>query len=802
MQQAIERLDLTVVRGALEARARTPLGAHLGATLGPLAEPSDARERIEATSQIRGLIEQDLPPPVEGASDVTAALELAEKGIMLDGPQLRATAATMQASAALRRYLLTREEETPLLYGIGASVRDLSRTAGEINRCFGADGQLADNASEMLGTLRRRLRSLRGGVEEKLHELMASSRIKSILQETYFTVRGNRYVLPIKASFKNNVRGIVHDASGTGQTVFIEPQEIVEHGNRLKIAESEVKEEEDRILTRLTLLVVDDAEATKVAMDAIGKVDLLASCARFATDLDCHPIVPEVTPGFDLIAARHPQLVLQQMANPELRLVANDIGLDPKQRVLILTGPNTGGKTVAMKTVGLLAVMVRCGLHLPASPRSTIGWFEAIETAIGDDQSIASNLSTFAAHVRALSQTLTSAMPGTLVLVDEIAADTDPSQGQALAQAILEAFADGGAHVVVTTHFEGLKAIPFVDERFRNAGVGFDPERLLPTYRVTLDLPQGSSGFDIAASLGLSEVVVERARSLTGEGNVAIEAFTKSLQEKAAALERAKEEATETKGYLEAARAELDAQREALAETQRTLIEGDRAALIAEISASRVQVRAIIAELQAVAGSAAVSDAMRLANETAAKVAQIEASERAKQPAPIRLGDGATLESVQVGDWVHVARLERDGTVVAVDAGGTAIIAIGNMRTRSELDGLEPARTKPPKQTRANLARMKENLQESRAPKAPVFTSDLEIDLRGLNSDEAAGRLDGFLDHHFGGPTTHVRVVHGHGTGALKTAIRAHLKRSGYVRSYRPGDDNEGGDGATVVELS
>jgi len=801
MQQAIERLEMSVVRDAIAARTRTPLGGSLAGALAPLATREEARQRIEATGQLRALIELELEPPVEGASDVHGALETAEKGIMLEGPQLLAIAGTMRASGALRRYLLTREAEAPLLYGIGASIPELAKTAGEIDRCFGTDGQLSDDASPQLAVLRRRLRSLRGGVEEKLHELMASSAIKSILQEPYFTMRADRYVLPIKASYKNRLRGIVHDASGTGQTVFIEPQEIVEHGNRLKIAQAEVKEEEERILTGLTLLVVDDAEGIRAAMLAIGQVDLLAGCVRFAIELDCHPILPDEGPSFDLIEARHPQLVLQRRATPDLRLVANDIGLTESQRVLVLTGPNTGGKTVAMKTVGLLALMVRCGLQLPVSPRSKIGWFDAIEAAIGDDQSIASNLSTFAAHIHALSSMLANAKRGTLVLVDEIAADTDPTQGQALAQAILEGFADCRAHVVVTTHFEGLKAIPYADERFRNAGVGFDPERLVPTYRLSLDLPQGSSGFNIAESLGLPSAIVERARGLTGEGNVAIEKFMKSLQEKSAALERAREDTAAATAALDNAKAELEAEKAKLAETRAKLIDGDRAELVGEITETRSQVRSLIAELQKLAKSDAVSDAMRLANDTAQRIAEIETAEREKlieDPSASPSG----LESVEVGDWVHVTRLGRDGAVVAIDGGGTAIVAIGNMRTRADFDSLQAPQTKAPKQAKAQLERLEQVRKESRASKAVVITSGEEIDLRGLDSEESIGRLDAFLDYHYGGSTSHVRIIHGHGTGVLKSTIRGHLKRSGYVRNYRPGDDNEGGDGATVAELS
>ena len=583
--------------------------------------------------------------------------------------------------------------------------------------------------------------------------------------------------------------------------MFIEPQEVVDAGNRLKIAHSQVLEEEHRILSQLTLLVVDEDEAIRVAMDVIGHADMIFSAGQLSIDLECHPVPMSDGPGFNLIAARHPQLILQKMEDPTARLVANDVGLDSDQKVLILTGPNTGGKTVAMKTVGLMALMARCGLHLPCDPKSTIGWYDHIEVAIGDDQSIASKLSTFAAHMSQLNGIIERAGTSTLVLVDEIAADTDPTQGQALAQAILEAFADAGAHTIVTTHFEGLKALPFADPRFRNAGVGFDPARFCPTYRLTLDVPQGSNGFDIAQTLGLNTTVVDRARSLTGAGTRAIESLMKALESKTAELGRATDAADDERQQLAQATADLEAQRRALEEEQRSLRDNAQHELLEDIKRRRAEVSAIVADLQQFARTEEIADAMRRANEAAQEIAEIEAVEASK--VETRNDDDRVfepLDSCEVGDWVHVPRLAKDGAVVAVD-GKDSVVAIGNMRTRVPTRSLRRARTKAPRRgPEADRLRIREDSTHARPP-MPI-TSAEEIDVRGLSSDEAISRIDGFLDHHYGSATTHIRVIHGHGTGALRSAIRAHLKRSGYTRSWRAGDEKEGGDGATITELA
>jgi DNA mismatch repair protein MutS2 len=800
---AAASLELSAIESALVVRTRTPLGVRNVRALGPLPSIGLAKERIEAIRQTRALFDRSEPPPVWGAEDVEKSLELGEKGIMLEGAALRAIAHTMTTGSNLRKHLLAHESIAPQLYGMAASLHDLSRVAGEVLSCFDPDGTLADHASDDLGPLRQRVRSFKEKIHEKLSELLRSERMIPLLQESYFTVRGDRYVLPVQASFKNDVEGIVHDASGSGQTVYIEPQALVDLGNRLKIAQSAQLEEEHRILSSLTRLVVREADMVRAMMGVIGQCDFLSAAARLAFDLDMVPIVPGEVPGFELVRARHPLLLLQAFRNDagedtlekhrSVSVVPNDLGVAGRQ-ILILTGPNTGGKTVAMKTIGLFALMVRCGLHLPCAEGSAIGWYERIETAIGDQQSIASNLSTFAAHVQSIVRILARADARTLILIDEIAADTDPSQGAALAQAILERVADAKAHAVVTTHFERLKAVPFEDARFRNAGVGFDRHAMRPTYRVTLDVPQSSSGLDIAASLGLAMPVVARARELigTGSGNLErvmreLEARSSELETARAAAERAEAEATASRAEYERKAADLDAE-------IRDVKKKHREDLLHEIDEARDEVRKIIADLR---GSGAL-DAIRAASKASERLAEIEKAEAAK--AEVARND-SPLAAVDVGDWVHLGRIGRDGDVVGIE-GKDVHVVVGNMRMRVARTDLFRARSpRPKKSMRPDPKAIRRSISGRNAPGEPSKIVE-ELDVRGQTVDECLDRLDLFLDHHYGRPTTHVRIVHGLGTGALKDAIREHLSRSGYVKSLRPGEANEGGDGATVVTLA
>ena len=546
----------------------------------------------------------------------------------------------------------------------------------------------------------------------------------------------------------------------------------------------------------------------------------MTSAAQLSVDLRCVPVLPDARPGFDLKRARHPLLVLQTIAPPPpqadgetdapvappkprvTHVVGNDFGLAGEQQVLVITGPNTGGKTVAMKTIGLFALMVKCGLHLPCDEGSRIGWYDRVDVAIGDMQSIADNLSTFAAHMKALVRILERANGRSLVLIDEVASDTDPTQGQALAQAVLEQLADDGAHVVVTTHFERLKAVPFTDPRFRNAGVGFDPDALKPTYRVTLDVPQGSSGFDIAQALGLPIPIVERARGLTGEGAQELERMIKAVESQSAALEDARRKLEAAEANAASAQARAEAKERELQQAIARVKAGAQSDLVADIEARQQEVKTMIARLQAATAETSAAESMRMANQAADKLGKLHKEEREKLPEPEPTQEKAPRRptGVKVGDWVRVAKLGRDGDVVAID-GKEAHVSVGNMRIRVPLTDLEvPHKPRPKRTARPAPKEFKPRTTEVQTKGEEVIITE-EIDLRGSTVDEGIQRLEGFLDHHYNSITTHVRVVHGHGTGALREAIREHLKRSGYVKSVRPGAQNEGGDGVTVVAL-
>jgi DNA mismatch repair protein MutS2 len=802
-----DKLECAPLIRFLEAQALTPLGAAYASRISPLRGREAALARISSIEEVRMLVESGYEPPIAGARSIDAFVELAEKGIALEGPKLRAVAATARAGHQLLAFARNHSEIAPVLYALTAPAPDLGFVADEIERVLDEEGLLYDEATPLLRDLRRRVRRIREEIHTLLEAMLRDGTMQHYLQEDYFTIRQDRYVLPIQASFQNQVSGIVHDTSGTGQTVFIEPTKVVEAGNRLKIAQGALEDEEQRILAELTLRVVEEVEALRTTVNLVAEVDFFVAASRMAKVLGCVPVLPSDEAVLDLRAARHPALVLQRYEatkdhplDEEARVlpavVANHLALLTDQRVLVITGPNTGGKTVALKTVGLLAWMVRVGLPIPCASGSAIGWFDPIEVVVGDDQSMGANVSTFQAHVGHLRRVLQTAQPGVLILVDEIAADTDPVQGQALAQAVLERLADRGAHVVVTTHFERLKAIPFVDKRFRNAGVGFDPERLRPTYHLVLDVPQSSSGLDIAEALGLSPELVARARALLAPSDGGLDEMMRSFQTETSRAMEARQRAEEAAERAEAEADKLAQERLRITTAAEEARIAAREGLLREIELAQAEVRRIVSTLQSARGVEEARAAMRQATEAQRGLAEMEQTQEARLEADLGAtgSDRPSLDALVPGDWVHVRSLGRDGEVVSMED-RIVHVSVGKMRMRVAKRDLTQPKAPRPKSDRRRSSTTGALAQAARAE-----TTAAELDVRGLTVDESLERLEAFLDVHYGSGRQ-VTVVHGHGTGVVRRAVRIYLKDSGYVSDHRAGGPTEGGDGVTVVRV-
>jgi DNA mismatch repair protein MutS2 len=761
-----------------------------------------ARERTAEITEARGLLSRGEPMPLGGILDIAGPIERVRKAAGLEAAELVAVAGTGRSLARLRTHLRARGDVAPRLAARAAALADLGHVFHPILEAFDADGKLVDHASDALGPLRRALASIKTTLEKRMNDLLGDERFSQYLQDAYYTQREDRYVLPIRTDGKGFVRGIVHGTSQSGQTLFIEPEEIVELNNRRKLAEAEVADEERRILIKFSGWVAEEADGFAQSLAAAEVLDMIAAAAIMAEDtISSEPILDEA-PRIGLLHARHPLMLLA-----DRRCVANDVSVAAGQTLLV-SGPNAGGKTVALKTVGLAALMARAGLHLTAESGSAIGWFHTIVTDIGDAQNLEKDLSTFSGHMVNLRELLTAAAPGMLVLIDEIAVGTDPDQGAALAQAVLEALAARGITGIVTTHYERLKALGAADSHFANASVGFDLERLEPTFKLHLGAPGSSGALQVARRMGIAGDVVERARVLLGAEGVRVEELLANVADQRRRIE---EERAALLAELEAVESERAAMRTHRDRTQARFEKQTRVAhgeALSALRAARREIEDVRKHVRAKAAEATpetVREATRKLVTPGAAVAQHEP--RRKLPP----GTPATAEQLAVGTPVIVPRLGRC-EVASPPADGKVEIRLGGMRALVPIaDVLLDSHRNARRHERERAAAADDEKPQGPSVvlvdgvpaggRATARTIDSTIDVRGQRADEAVTNVDRFLDESLMASRDVAFIVHGHGTGALRTAVRTHLASHKAVEKWRAGEPNEGGDGITVAFL-
>jgi DNA mismatch repair protein MutS2 len=791
--RTLQDLAYADVLGALAARCRTDVGRER-ALLRPFLEgPDNVRAALARIEEARALLRQAEPLPLDGVADVRGNVERAAKGALLDPAELHAFARTLFAFLRTREVLLPRAGEFPALAALAQSLPALEPLAARLEVSFEADGTLSERASPALREARAHVRGLHRAIKSRLETLLREPAFTVHLREAYYSVRNGRYVLPVLAQDRTDVPGIVHNASQTGQTLFVEPQPLVGLGNDLAIAESVVLEEERRVLQELSGRVGAEAEALQAGVAAASELDEAEAAARLAKALDAAPpeLEPEAGP-LELYQLRHPLLALRGVA-----VVPNDVALTQGVRALVISGPNAGGKTVTLTGVGLCALMVQAGLPIPAARGSRLPLYASVHSAVGDAQDLGQGLSTFSAHVAELKRIGEAAGPGSLVLIDEIAADTDPREGAALAIAFLEELLQRGARALVTTHLEELKALTHVDARFLNARVGFDARRMVPTYRLQLGAAGSSSALELAERMGLSPEVVARARALAaGAGGplsqalLALEAERRELAlATAAARAAAAEAATQAQGLEEARQAAAEQARAAAAEDARQRAEESQRSL-AEVSAllADLRAKASVERAEAARSTLALQAKEALARAEASRVTHA----RGRAPAPAGLA---------VGQRVHHLGLGRDVEVLALE-GDEALVAAGSLKLRAAKDVLAGAREAAAPPRRGASARREAAVERARAAApAPLEAGVRRCDVRGLRADEALREVEAFLDRAFRDGEPAVLVVHGHGTGALRQSLRAALSASPYVHSHQPGEAYQGGDGVTRVAL-
>jgi DNA mismatch repair protein MutS2 len=780
-----ELLEFPLIRDRLADATAFPPSRRLAEALEPSSDPVVVARSLDETDQARALLEAHPGVGIGAAHDIGPAIERAARGGRLDAAQFLAIAETLDAAARLASSLS--EERRPLLRDLGREIRPLPGIRSTLARSFDPVGELLDTASPRLGGVRAAVRVAYDRLRRRLDALVGAE-LGSALQEPIVTLRNGRYVVPVKAEARSRVKGIVHDASGSGQTLFIEPLVAVELGNAWREAQLAEAEEIARILDELSALIAVNAAALRETLSALARFDLWAAKASLAADMDATRAETADRPEVVLLSARHPGLTG--------RVVPIDVRLGEDYRALVVTGPNTGGKTVTLRTLGLLSLMHQAGLHVPAAQGSRLPVWRDVFADIGDEQSVAQSLSTFSGHLRRITTIVAAAGPDTLVLLDELGAGTDPTEGSALAQALLDHFIHVGSVVAATTHYAELKAYAHTTPGARNAAVEFDLDTLSPTYRLTIGLPGGSQAFAIAERLGLPGAVVEDARSRLTESQRSFEATLAAIRategETSDALERARAAEARAVDRLRSAEEERRRARRERDETVRAARdEADRivADLRVELAASR---RALERETVTAASIDASLARVEAIADRLPSASIPEQADHLAPPEPRRwtVGDRARSRS---GGWEgRVAALERGGRRATLEAGG--------LRVTVELTDLEPATG----ETDDRTARRPEvggtsNAAALRLARARTVASSL--DLRGARVDEALEALGRYLDDAGLAGLSSVTIIHGLGTGALRDAVRAAAADHPLVREVRAGARGEGGDGATIVGL-
>jgi DNA mismatch repair protein MutS2 len=765
-------LEYDAIRQKVVAHCATPMGAERARQMTPRTDEEAIRVALQQTSEARRLIDLAEEMPLRGVQDVRSAASLARAGGILPPESLLSIADTVESARRLRSFLLTREEKCPALCVLARQLEPLPEVVNEVRRCLREDATVADSASPELARIRQRLRHLHSRITERLQATLNSSRIRNMLQEPVITMRGDRYCLPVKAEYRAQFGGIVHDVSASGATLFMEPQEVVDLGNQIREAQIAEQNEVVRILAQLSALVGKYSDPILLTCDALGELDFINARARLSVEWDAIEPALNTQGKIRLRKARHPLL--------KPPVVPIDVELGNRFRILLITGPNTGGKTVTLKTVGLLTLMMQSGLHVPADTGTEMAIFQNIFADIGDEQSIEQSLSTFSGHMTNIAAMLPHCDEHTLVLLDELGAGTDPAEGAALAQAILDYLLARHARVMATTHYGELKSYAYARQGVQNASVEFDLQTLRPTYHLRIGTPGSSHAIVIAQRLGLPSSVIETAQARLAGRETEATSIMRRLEEEQRHVEEARQAAEQERREAAALRQQLQQRLEQ--------VESERQRLREEVT-QEVQHRLHQILQQAEEAYRRLREQPR--ENRAAQEARQQVRQAAEQMKQLLALPAAAPTEIREGDTVKVTTLNVTGTVLQLTQ-DEAVVQAGAIRVTVPREALRRIDEKPV--SKAPLVSVPVNL--SRAANISP-----EIMLRMQRVDEALANLDQYLSEAYAAGLQQVRVIHGKGTGTLRKAVREYLNTHPLVASYRGADATEGGDGVTIVTL-
>lgn len=817
--RSLELLEFPAVLEQLAAHAGFVLGRREALALSPSSDRETVAERQRETAEARLFLETGGAMDLGEAGDVSVEAQRAAKGGVLTGLELRAVAEMLRAGRVARGAFVRRDAACPALAALARRIPDMDAQEAAVFRAIGVDGQVEDAASPALREIRSQARIAYARLEDTLQRLVRSDRTKRVLQEPLVTERNGRLVVPVRVEMRSRMPGLVHDVSGSGETIFVEPLAAVSLGNQwreLKLAETR---EEERVLRELSLSIGDYCDEVELTQGLLGRLDAALAKGRYALALRANPAATaeEGLQDVRLAGARHP-LLKGRVVPLSLSLghVAAETGDETPRRTVLVTGPNGGGKTVALKTLGLMALMHQAGLQTPAEAGTVLPIFDAVYADIGDQQSIAQSLSTFTSHMTSVRGILAQATSRSLALMDELGSSTDPEEGAALAEAVLQSLLEMGVTTMATTHLRRVAAFVQESPGMVNASVEMDPETLSPTYGLTVGLPGRSYALTIAERVGLPQGVVERAqRMLSPEHRRVEELLAEVVQERQAAAEvRAEGEAAlaEAQELRRQAESELERLRELRVEQMETARHDLQAQADDLMERLRTAERALLNAPAASRPEALAPEALAEIQAAVASVQSVRRGLRAPRWRPRQEDRAEWLQSLGPGDTVRVRGFPGPAQVLAApDERGMVEVAVGVLRAQVPLGHVlhrDPAAAQAaPAATRKRFTRKGPAMPPPDARSEPDAANGLqttpaaELDLRGMRVDEALDRLPPFLDRALQQGHARVRVVHGIGTGALRAAVREWLQASSMVSRWSP-EEGRTADGATVVDVA
>ena len=786
-QKSLLKLELDQVLALLAECAGSQGGKEACLKVQPTSDLEDVQMMLEQTSAAYDLCTKKGNPVFGDVNDVSASLERADRGGSLQPKELLRIAGVLRCARTIKGYVSEDDKSTVL----DPLFQALTPNKYLEDKIFGAilsEEEIADTASHELADIRRHMRIQAGKIRDSLQKVISSPAYSKYLREPIITIRQGRYVVPVKSEFKNDVPGLVHDVSATGSTYFVEPMSAVNANNALRELELKEKKEIERILAELSSEAAAHSENINLDYAMLVQLDVIFAKAKLAFRMRAWAPIMNDRGRVELRNARHP------LIDPK-KVVPISVRLGSDFDTMIITGPNTGGKTVTLKTVGLLTLMAECGLHIPAGDGSQLSTFDAILADIGDEQSIAQSLSTFSSHMRTIVDVVAQCDDRTLVLFDELGAGTDPAEGAALAMAIIEFCRKMGSRVVATTHYAELKLYAMRTKGVINASCEFDVETLQPTYKLLIGIPGKSNAFAISRKLGLSEDILKEADDLVGKSDKDFEDVLSQLEQQRQQMEAARMEAErlrhetakikqQSEAYHEQLRKEKEKAMEAARKEAQYIIDEARAA--ANIASE--ELKALRKQLQDSADASGINQRQA---ELRRNLNEVEDKLRAKAPEKQRQ---APTRGVMIGDTVELLKLGTKANVIAINKDGTYQLQAGILKLTAKADEIYLLENENPYKTKAE--RPKHSGKEMKLTAMPQ-----EVDLRGMDSVEAITVMERYLDEAMRSNLASVRIIHGKGTGVLRAAVQQALRKNKYVKKFRLGLYGEGEDGVTIAEF-